>query len=277
MSILIIVHLCCIFSFTGCDKSPEIKNNSPDVVSPIDMVSSKAEQEKYFKFIDSVEYAYYPSWSSVYYYGISKAVDEVSKIELKGLPFLIHKTLKLYNEELVFANGIPSVVLSKYYAFTAASIVRVKYDNFAKTNNYIYDPSEYYHTYWNHARKELPKVSASNMTDGEKIFAYREFGLFAAPYVIEEIEKGNAELEPFFALVGAHLSTAEYMHIIDITDPEKYTNTPPPTEEEIDAILLESVKDFDYKKWYEENEEDLDNLFKFLDAYCAEFEAEESK
>ena len=36
-------------------------------------------------------------------------------------------------------------------------------------------------------------------------------------------------------------------------------------------------EDFDYKVWLSENEEDLDNLFKFLDAYCEEYEAEMAK
>jgi hypothetical protein len=41
--------------------------------------------------------------------------------------------------------------------------------------------------------------------------------------------------------------------------------------------FMDGAEDFDYKVWLSENEEDLDNLFKFLDAYCAEYEAEMAK
>ena len=41
--------------------------------------------------------------------------------------------------------------------------------------------------------------------------------------------------------------------------------------------FMDGAEDFDYKAWLEENKEDLDNLFKFLDAYCAEYEAVQNK
>ena len=131
-------------------------------------------------------------------------------------------------------------------------------------------PSKHYYVRWTHAKNELPKISKSFLSAEEKIEAYREFGIFAVPYVVKEIEKGHTEFEKFFVLIGAHLSTPDYLKIVERTSFEQ----PPPTSEQIDEALLSCAEDFDYKVWLSENEEDLDNLFKFLDAYCAEYEAE---
>jgi hypothetical protein len=123
--------------------------------------------------------------------------------------------------------------------------------------------------FWKYAKSKLPEIAASDMSYDEKLDKYVEFGFFAVPYVKEELEKGNTEYEKFFSLVGAHLSTADYMKVIEITEWDQ----PMPTEEEIEKSLLESGKDFDYKKWLNENEEDLNNLYKFLDEYVKDYES----
>ena len=37
--------------------------------------------------------------------------------------------------------------------------------------------------------------------------------------------------------------------------------------------LMANSETFDYRDWLSKNEEDLENLFTYLDAYCAEYEA----
>ena len=289
--ICVLLAVCLLVLSVGCDSTkttqsedlgdssatpPEIRLS---VKETLDLVLSAQEQEKFSKVIDNAFFTHHPSWSSVYYWGIADAIDEISKIGLKGLPVLMVKAIEPEdsNDSNTRDDIAEGVALSHYRLYASSAILRVTYDSVIQPNKYVAKPSENYYTYWKYAKEELPEISVSDISSAEKLSAYREFGIFAVPYVVEEIEKGCAELEPFFTLIGAHLSTAEYMHITDITDPEKYANTPPPTDKEIDAILLEGGKDFDYKVWYEENKEDLDNLFKFLDAYCAEYEAEQYK
>lgn len=54
-----------------------------------------------------------------------------------------------------------------------------------------------------------------------------------------------------------------------------FTKEPIPTIEERNAALMTSAEGFDCKVRLSENEEDLNNLFTYLDAYCAEYEASE--
>ena len=84
---------------------------------------------------------------------------------------------------------------------------------------------------------------------------------------MEEIEKGKTEYESFFALIGAHLSTAEYMKSIGLE-----TEDVPLPQEKKEEALLKSAEKFDYKDWIAQNEEDIDNLFSFLDEYEKEYE-----
>ena len=92
----------------------------------------------------------------------------------------------------------------------------------------------------------------------------------ALPYVIKQIDKGHEEYISFFTEIGLHLSHRDFAHLAllkhhgydTLYDDEEYSA---------------GAEDFDYKVWLSENEEDLDNLFKFLDAYCEEYEAEMAK
>ena len=272
MLILILCVILCLSLF-GCGCSIVTENEK----SLLDTVLTLEEQQKFDDYIDNVPFTHHPDWSSVLYYGIADSVDKTSEIGLKGLPVLIVKSVELEN---IFADSdtkdeiAEGVEVARYRMFTVSSILRVSYSSFVAPNNGTVKPSDNYYTYWEYVKEKLPEIADSDMTAEEKVSAYRKFGIFAAPYVMEEIEAGNTELEPFFALIGTHLTTAEYMQLTDRIDPTKYTGTPPPTKEEIDAMLIEGAKDFDYKKWYAENKTDIENLEKFLDAYCAEYEAE---
>ena len=261
--ILVLCALLCVSLF-GCGG----ESASDDEKAALDTVLTEAEQKEYSKIIDDIEYPKNPDWSFVWYYGISDAVDDTSAVGLKGLPVLITKSVE--NESLSgssneFAEGI---VKSNYQFFSFAAIAKINY--YSDLIGNVMKPSLNYHNLNDAVKNRLPEISSTENSPENKLLAYRDYGVFAAPYVIKEIEAGNTELEPFFGLIGAHLSVHEHMTLLDRYDPVKYKDTPPPTKEEIDAMLIEGAKDFDYKKWYAENKTDIENLEKFLDAYCAE-------
>ena len=271
-----ILFICMLLFLSGC----KAKQTADTYKKTLDLVLTTQEQETFSNTIDNAFFTSHPSWSSVYYYGIADSVDKISEIGLKGLPVLIVKSVELENilEDSDTKDEIAEgVEVAWYRMFTSSAILRVSYDTFLAPNGHKVKPSNNYYTYWEYVKKELPKIADSDMAAEEKVSAYRKFGIFAVPYVMEEIEAGNNELEPFFVLIGTHLTTAEYMQLTDRIDPTKYTGTPPPTEEEIDAMLIEGAKDFDYKKWYAENKTDIENLENFLDAYCAEYEAKQTE
>ena len=83
-------------------------------------------------------------------------------------------------------------------------------------------------------------------------------------------EKGDKEYEQFFVGLGLHIDVPEFKRRMPnyfLSWQERFDTT----------AFLEGSENFDYKVWLDENEEDLNNLFKFLDAYCAEYEAEQNK
>ena len=271
MLILILCVILCLSLF-GCGDTHVSENEN---VSPLDTILTETEQKEYSEFVEGVDF---PRDTDNFYYQKKESVNKLSEIGIKGLPMLIIKSTE--NEDWNAAkesreqNKSLGTSLSHDRLLTATALMRIHYSDIFTPNNGVVKPSDNYYTYWEYVKEKLPEIADSDMTAEEKVSAYRKFGIFAVPYVMEEIEAGNTELEPFFALIGTHLTTAEYMQLTDRIDPTKYTGTPPPTEEEIDAILIEGAKDFDYKKWYAENKTDIENLEKFLDAYCAEYEAE---
>ena len=117
------------------------------------------------------------------------------------------------------------------------------------------------------SKTECPKIISSGNSVKDNLAELRRYGVYAIPYVLKEIQNGFDEYTAFFTEIGLHLSVREYARLViekHIYDDEVYS----------DAEYNKGAEDFDYKVWYEENKEDLDNLFKFLDAYCAEYEAE---
>lgn len=265
---LFIVLLCIVLSCCGCNGS---KTEEPVTsINPLDLVLTAEEQEQFSEYIDSVDYEFYPMWSNVYYHGICDSVDKVSEIGLKGAPVLIAKSVEIEKEESAkYRERAQGFGLANYWTFTASSVFRIEYDFLIKANDWVVMPSKNYRAFWNYVKEELPKIAASEEIDENKITAYRKFGVFAVPYVVKEIEKGNAEYETFFAFMGAHLSTSEYMRIVNSAQLVPL-DTRPPSKEEIEAELVGGYKESDYKAWLDENEEDLNALFLFFDEFTKE-------
>ncbi|MEE0929009.1 MAG: hypothetical protein UIG59_07430 [Acutalibacteraceae bacterium] len=240
----------------------------------LDAILTAEEQQSYNEFVDGVVFTSIPWASNIHYRDVRDGVDKLSAIDLKGIPVLICKSIEnergQSTEESRKNNVAVGIELSEFRTYTVSYSLRVDYYDFVSVyKNGVIRPSDNYYAYWKYAKDELPKIAGSDIETEEKIKQFIKFGYFAIPYVKEELEKGNTEYEKFFPLIGAHLTTADYMKVINSTD----AMTPAPTEEEIEKSLLESGADFDYKKWLNENEEDLNNLFKFLDEYIKDYES----
>lgn len=137
-------------------------------------------------------------------------------------------------------------------------------------NNRIIYSKESICDFYKYAKEQIAKTLSSNSKTETKLLTLQKFGIYAVPEVVEKIKNGNVEYEEFFTVIGLHLSHQDYAELVAI----KYLfSDDMHTKED----YLAGSEDFDYKVWYEENKEDLDNLFKFLDAYCAEYEAEQNK
>ncbi len=243
----------------------------------LDTVLTTEEQQNYGEIIESASFDAVPWAENISYYMAKDGLESISAIGIKGLPVLIYKTIEIEDIDYLDVNDETEVALgdelARFRLFVFTSMLRV--DNYSFSHPIIEQPaigqkpSEDFYGFWKYAKAELPKISSSDVSIDEKLDKYVEFGLFAVPYVKEEIAWGQSEYEKYFALVGAHLTTADYMKVINSTD----TMTPIPTVEEVEKSLLESGKDFDYKKWLNENEEDLNNLYKFLDEYVKDYES----
>ncbi len=239
----------------------------------LDTILTTEEQERYETFIEDVKFKSVPWASNISYWDVMDGVDKLSAIDLKGIPVLICKSIEnergSFTEESIKNNIAVGSELSDFRMYTVSYILRVDYYDFISVyKNGVIMPSENYYAYWKYAKEELPKIAGSDIETEEKIKQFIKFGCFAIPYVKEELSKGNTEYEKFFPLIGVHLSTADYLKVVNSTD----TMTPMPTKQEAENSLLESGADFDYKKWLNENEEDLNNLFKFLDEYINNYE-----
>ncbi len=134
-------------------------------------------------------------------------------------------------------------------------------------NNRIIYSKESICGFYKHAKEQIAETLSSESDVENKLLTLRKFGVYAVPNVVEEIKKGKTGYEDFFTYIGLHLSYQRYAELVAI----KYKFC---DDMHIKDDYLEGADDFDYKAWLSENEEDLNNLFKFLDAYCAEYEAE---
>ena len=84
--------------------------------------------------------------------------------------------------------------------------------------------------------------------------------ILAAPFVMEEIEKGKTEYREFFIQVGLHLSTDEFMELTaDGAAPlkERYSN----------AEYMKDAASVDCNAWRNQNKKETENLNKVIKKY----------
>ena len=216
-------------------------------------------------FVDSVEFPNRPELSSLYYMHIKESVDGLEELNLKSVPVLL-------NEIAEMSEVNTTEEIQKRETLELVSMYKMRIVNYFDLQSkygeeYINNPNIY--DIYTLCKTVLEETEKSNASTEEKLKTYQDFGLFSVPFVKKEIEKGDLAFEKYFIFVGAHVSTKCFCELTQFVN----TTDLIPTQEERNESLLDAAENFDYKVWLSENEEDLNNLFAYLDAYCAEYEA----
>ena len=202
-------------------------------------------------------------YSGYMYFFEREQSDKLSEaVGYKGLPVLITEIEKKVEAEENYLH-------CAFCASTVYALLRIDELSISdrESPEYRNCTKKAFYSLYTNAKTQISDILKKEISTNEKISALRRCGIIAVPYVMSEIEKGNTEFEKYFTAIGLHMETPEYM--IYMSDRDRLWEHGFAQEG-----FMDGSEDFDYKAWLEENKEDLDNLFKFLDAYCAEYEAE---
>ena len=120
---------------------------------------------------------------------------------------------------------------------------------------------------WTSAKSDIPERLASDESTEEKIHYIKRYGIFAIPFVRAQIESGNTEFEAFFTEIGLHVDDSEFLRLSEFNHmlADGYST----------LRSSGNPEEFDYKAWLNENEDDLNALYKYMDEFCAEYEAKQ--
>ncbi len=293
--ISLLLILCLLFSVAGCGETARSK--APEYIlnySDSDVLSDQ-EYDNIEAFINTI----YPDFlhvDLVTYDQGPEVFDKCMQIGIRGIPVIVDR-LKFIETDPDTATDL---WLNKYFYGLAAGANR--YASFlalcsrgmTRSAKYFcaYDESSHpnvsgsattYYCFLKYAKENIPKIINSDAEIHEKLKSLSVFGVYALPYVLAQIDAGNTEYEEYLIYIGLHLSTSEYMKIADkyhvtIDDVEEYDFGIENLEGQINELLVSGDRDgFDYKVWLSENEDDLNILFKYIDDFCAEYEAEQNK
>lgn len=274
--ICFILAVLLLISAVACEKVPtdstEPKPTDVTQQTPIDPLEGVISDQEYGEIqahindiIEETHMSLLPYSGYVYFFQREQSDKLSEAVGYKGLPVLITEIEKIFDEKEHFND-------SEFLAASVFALLRVD----ALESRYRETPDRRtcnkkgFCLRYKDSQEQVPEILKMKISTDEKFKKLREFGILAIPYILEELEKGNTEYEKYFTAIGLHMETPEYM--IYMSDCERLW------EHGFDQEgFMDGAEDFDYKVWYEENKEDLDNLFKFLDAYCAEYEAEQNK
>ena len=247
-------------SVTNYDESKDNAQNS--------IIISVERKQEIINFLKEAEpawheweYLQYDAWGPQASCALA-AADEMCNVGIEGVPVIAEL---LITDSPIFERGFPQ----DYLMHGMYLILRIE-PNEAHGCKGSYQINDCIADFYSLSKTECPKIISSGNSVKDNLAELRRYGVYAIPYVLKEIQNGFDEYTAFFTEIGLHLSVREYARLViekHIYDDEVYS----------DAEYNKGAEDFDYKVWYEENKEDLDNLFKFLDAYCAEYEAEQNK
>ncbi len=249
-------------SDSSTSSSKEKKPNS----LTSDIITDKRKQE----IIDFIkesepdwhawEFQQYDSFGPQLSCGLA-ASDEMCAVGIEGVPVLAEL---LITESPEFTGSF----LRNYLTEGMYIILRINADEATGCKG-SYKTADCIADFYSLSKTECPKIISSDKSVKDNIAELRKYGVYAIPYVVKEIENGFDEYATFFTEIGLHLSAQEYAHLV--IEKHLYSN-----DVYDDSEYNKGSEGFDYKAWLSENEEDLNNLFKFLDAYCAEYEAEQN-
>ena len=201
----------------------------------------------------------------VYFFEREQSDKLCEAVGYKGLPVLITEIEKMFDEKEHFND-------CEFFAASVFALLRVDAleSRYRELPDHRTCTKKEFCLRYRDSQEQVPEILKMKIGTDEKFKKLREFGILAIPYILEELEKGNYEYAKYFTTIGLHMDIPEYM--IYMSDRERLWEHGFEQEG-----FMDGAEDFDYKAWLEENKEDLDNLFKFLDAYCAEYEAEQNK
>ncbi len=258
--------------YAGCSETQNPHENIKETKNTKEIIEELLDKENdAYSFLALQVFCALPKeypleLSSYCYDDLPEDFDNLIRVGIKGIPVIINAMEANMNA----SKDMPNIVCGEYsppvkfYYMGLSILTRTPLMN------------EYSESYRGYLRNDIARIQAeilkienSDSLSSEKILKLREFGLFAVPVVLEQIEKGNTEYEKFFTSAGFHLSEKKYASLL-----LSRKNMGNIGIMETSEFWIGS-KNFDYKVWLSENEEDLNNLFRFLDAYCAEYEAEQ--
>lgn len=259
-----------IMVISGC-SSPTTATPKPNPLHDISFeysesdVLSDSEYSELEAIIDGVQPPDMPWMTYVHYASAREEVKSVCEVGLRGIPVLIDKFHILNAPE-------PPRDKAMFLHYSIAALLRIQQSTWA------YCPEEYFLNILLEAKTKINDIIASDEDLTQKMSLLREYGVVSIPYVVDEIKKGNTEYEVFFVEIGLHLSPVEFADRIELPINYPSGNVLSPKVDSYEArrkrVRTEgSPENFDYKVWLKENEDDLKILFKYLDAYCAEYEA----
>ncbi len=257
-NLTVLVSILCLLSLVGCQNvSNHIKNEEDKFFSVRNL--NRNEYDEIYTYIITNE----PDWMSKealsinhepFYWSVL-ASQKICSVGIKGIPVLID----VMNDENV--ENIFRISLSQ----GMYTILRV---NQMEPNPNTYC-KESIIEFYKRAKSQVPLVIKSQEDFEIKLAKLVKYGIYAVPFIVEEIEKGDIEYQEFFTSIGLHLNHETFAKMAAFS--YVYCD-----DMHLKEDFLQGSDDFDYKVWLSENEEDLNNLFKFLDAYCAEYEAEQN-
>ena len=270
----VLLSLCLIILLAGCGENAptDVAKPKPTDVTqqtPRDPLEGVITEEEYNVIQTRINDILQETqmdlmrFSGYVYFFEREQSDKLSEaVGYKGLPVLITEIEKMFDEKEHFND-------SEFFAASVFALLRVDAleSRYRETPDHRTCTKKGFCLRYKDSQEQVPEILKMKISTDEKFKKLREFGILAIPYILEELEKGNTEFEKYFTAIGLHMETPEYM--IYMSDRDRLW------EHGFDQEgFMDGSEDFDYKVWYEENKEDLENLFKFLDAYYAEYEAE---
>ena len=277
--ISIFTALCLAFVLIGCTKEPADetpkKTHLVTAEATLDQILTQEERQTYTDFIYSLKFGA-PASSVFCYNAAPEAHAKLYSVSLKGLPVIMYEVAfhNLYVDDKNPYNPLDGLPTFSHFRDGMASMLRANEATFYRAvgsdeelDENSFGSSLYY--FISDAETFCPQIISTNLPTYEKIKMLRNFGILAIPYVVDAIDRGEYLYKAYFTEIGLHLTTEEFHNIVCT-----YNSNECVDDKYNEIQLHPKAEDFDYKVWLSENEEDLDNLFKFLDAYCAEYESE---
>ena len=258
----------CILMLIGCKHPNELSKQSSQVSSeqkpPVQTLEVKNFTSKQYEIYNNLLYKT-PNWRDqevlklvghpfFYAYYASKYI---SPSGLKAVPVII----TAINDN----DAEPIDSFEKYY--WANGLYMILHINPFEGENPAIDTADAICSFYRYSKTQVPKIILSDIAIDQKILELRKFGIYAVPYVIEQMENGNTKYEWFFTAIGLHLNDDIFGELAAL----KYCFS---DDMHLQADYLDNADKFDYKVWLRENQEDLNALFEFIDAFCVEYEAE---